>query len=316
MKKNIYTLLSHLATWIVLFLLPMTFEELQFPSILIPTAGIIVVFYLNYLWLTPNFYMKNHKALCWIANTVIVTAIAIALHHWLQVGPFYFFNLAVAAMIANSMRIAIYWQQAEEARLEAEKARADAELSNLRYQTNPHFLLNTLNNIYALTAFDTRRAQEAIQKLSGLLRHILYESQEQEVSIGSEVDFVQNYVELMKIRLPENVEVSLETSLDHSDAKIAPLILIPLVENAFKHGVSMTKPSFIHIKIELTGRRLQCSIKNSNYQKTNDDRSGHGIGLSQVQRRLDLAYPGRYSWQYGLYDGKHTYSSDISIILN
>ena len=119
--RPVYTILSHIATWIVLILLPMTFERLQFPALLAPTMGIIAVFYLNYLWLTPNFYMRGHKALCWVVDSVFVAALAVVMHFWLGIGLVYYFNLAVAAMIANSMRTALHWQQAEEARLEAEQ---------------------------------------------------------------------------------------------------------------------------------------------------------------------------------------------------
>ena len=167
MKNGFYTILSHIATWGVLFLFPMTFRRIEYPLSLIPTMVVIGIFYLNYLWLTPRFYMQGHKVFCWVFNAVLVVVLALLMNRWVGVGRGYFFNLAVSVIIAISMRLGSLWQESEEARLTAEAARADAELSNLRYQMNPHFLLNTLNNIYALTAFDTRRAQEAIQQLSG-----------------------------------------------------------------------------------------------------------------------------------------------------
>jgi sensor histidine kinase YesM len=229
------------------------------------------------------------------------------------VGRGYVFNLAVAVMIAVSMRLGMIWQEAEEARLAAEAAKADAELSNLRYQTNPHFLLNTLNNIYALTAFDTRRAQEAIQQLSGMLRHILYDNQEKEVQMKDEVNFLQNYVNLMKIRQPGSVDITFDTQHVYQQAKIVPLLLIPLIENAFKHGVSPTQPSFIHIRLEADKSSIDFLIENSNHPKLANDQSGHGIGLAQVQRRLDLAYAGHYRWSHGLKDDGAVYFSHINI---
>ena len=315
MKKNIYTTLSHLATWIVLFLLPMTFEELRFPLILIPTAGIIAIFYANYLWLTPNYYMKGRKAVCWIGNTIIIVVLSLALYFWLDVGLFYYFNLAVAAMIANAMRMAIYWQEAEEARLTAEAAKTTAELNNLRYQTNPHFLLNTLNNIYALTTFDVPRAQEAIQQLSGMLRQMLYDNTEKDVLLEDEVKFLENYISLMRIRLIDNVDVTFDKEVKEAGLRIAPLILIPLIENGFKHGISTTKPSFIHIKLTADKERITFLIENSNYPKNDNDQSGHGIGLVQVQKRLDLTYPGKYQWNYGPSADGTVYRSEISITL-
>lgn len=315
MNKRIYTLLSHLATWAVLFLLPMTFGRLQFPARIVSTIGVIAVFYINYSCLA-KLYMKGHKALCWVADFIIVVAIAVIMHFWLGVGRGYVFNLAVATMVATSMRIAMYWQQSEENRLKAEKARVDAELDSLRFQTNPHFLLNTLNNIYALTTFDPPRAQEAIQQMSAMLRHILYDNQEAEVSIESEVDFLKNYIELMKIRYANTIDVTFDTALETDDARIAPLILIPLVENAFKHGVSEVKPSFIHIVLKVDSRHIDFFIENSSHQKDDGDRNGHGIGLEQVYCRLELAYRGHYTWQYGLSENKTLYRSHITITLH
>ena len=313
MNKRIYTILSHLTTWIVLFLLPMTIRRLEFPAMLVPTLGVIAVFYLNYSWLTTGLYMKGRKALCWVSNFVIVAAIAITMHAWFSLGWGYFFNLAVANMIACSMRIAMHWQQAEENRLKAEKARVDAELDSLRFQTNPHFLLNTLNNIYALTTFDTPRAQEAIQQLAAMLRHILYDNREAEVSIESEVEFLKNYVELMKIRYADSIDLTFDTDVKTDKAKIAPLILIPLVENAFKHGVSEGKPSFIRIALNVDKKHIDFQIENSNHQKNSEDRSSHGIGLEQVYCRLELAYRGHYTWQRGLSDDETRYCSHIII---
>lgn len=312
-KQRIYTILSHLATWAVLFLLPLTFGRLQFPARLVPTIGVIVVFYFNYA-LIAKLYMKGHKALCWTADIAVVAAIGTAMHTWLGVGRGYFFNLAVATMIATSMRIAMYWQQSEEKRLKAEKAQADAELASLRFQTNPHFLLNTLNNIYALTTFDTQRAQEAIQQLSAMLRHILYDNQQPEVSLESEVDFLRNYIELMKIRYDnEKIDITFSPTLATDHLKIAPLILTPLVENAFKHGVSTDKPCFVHMALKADCNHIDFRIENSTLQNASEGHTGNGVGLDQVQRRLELAYPSHYTWQHGLSDDKSSYYSHIII---
>ena len=312
MNQNFYTTLSHIATWCVLFLLPMTIRWQDYPNTLIPTAAVIMVFYLNY-FLTPRYYLKGHKAAFWYGNILLIGILAFIMNRWFGTRLGYVFNLSVAVMVSITSQIAKQWHQAEEARLKAEKARANAELSNLRYQTNPHFLLNTLNNIYALTAFDSHRAQEAIQELSAMLRHLLYDNLEEFVSIESEVDFLQNYVKLMKMRVPESVDITFETSLGQGEAKIAPLLLMPLVENAFKHGISMNKPSFVHISLEADSQHIDFLIENSNYQKNDDDHSGHGIGLTQVQRRLELAYPGRYTWHYGPADASKIYQSHITI---
>jgi LytS/YehU family sensor histidine kinase len=172
-------------------------------------------------------------------------------------------------------------------------------LRNLRSQINPHFLLNTLNNIYALTAFDTPKAQQAIQELSKMLRHILYDYQQPKVALSDEVEFLQNYVNLMRIRLSDSVDVKFQTFIANPQLEVAPMVFISLVENAFKHGVSPSEPSFIHIQIESADNQIVCDIQNSNHPKTANDHSGHGIGLVQVQRRLELTYPDHYQWEHG-----------------
>jgi sensor histidine kinase YesM len=223
-------------------------------------------------------------------------------------------NLAIFAGGATSLALARRWFTADQKLKEAEAAHATAELRNLRSQINPHFLLNTLNNIYALTAFDTPKAQEAIQELSKMLRHILYDYQQTTVSLADEIEFLQNYVNLMRIRLQQSVDVQFNISTLNTSVEIAPLLFISLVENAFKHGVSPSEPSFIHIHIESDEHKVVCDIQNSNHPKTADDNSGHGIGLRNVQRRLDLYYPDHYEWVHGPTADGTVFQSRITII--
>ena len=127
------------------------------------------------------------------------------------------------------------------------------------------------------------------------------------------MQFLENYISLMRIRLPQHVEVRFTQDIANPDKKVAPLILISLVENAFKHGVSPTEQSFIHIDVVQQASSLTVKIENSNHPKTERDRSGHGIGLQQVQKRLDLSYPGHYQWEKGVSGA--TYYSHIAISL-
>jgi LytS/YehU family sensor histidine kinase len=211
-------------------------------------------------------------------------------------------NLAIFAGGATALALARRWVITDQKLKEVEAERATAELRNLRSQINPHFLLNTLNNIYALTAFDTPKAQQAIQELSKMLRHILYDYQQPKVALSDEVEFLQNYVNLMRIRLSDSVDVKFQTFIANPQLEVAPMVFISLVENAFKHGVSPSEPSFIHIQIESADNQIVCDIQNSNHPKTANDHSGHGIGLQQVQRRLDLSYPDHYQWEHGSTD--------------
>ena len=206
------------------------------------------------------------------------------------------------------------WNTLETNKREVERQRTESELAQLRNQINPHFLLNTLNNIYALIAFDSDKAQEAVQELSQLLRHVLYDNKQNYTTLEKEMEFMKSYIELMRIRLSSNVTVETTYDMRENDqTPIAPLIFISLVENAFKHGISPTEPS--HIKIYFSEKLgyVRCEIKNSNHRKVGYDKSGSGIGLEQVQKRLDLMYPGKYTWHYGLSDDGNEYLSSLEI---
>lgn len=216
--------------------------------------------------------------------------------------------LCFIAGLAVAIRKSREWRSIEE-------AQRNAELNNLRNQLNPHFLLNTLNNIYALTAFDTEKAQQAIQELSRLLRHLLYDNKQNLVPLKQEADFIHNYVELMRIRLSKEVKVEVNIDIrPDSPTLIAPLIFISLIENAFKHGISTTGSSFISILLkEENDHDVRCTIINSNYPKNSSDKSGSGIGLQQVSRRLELIYPNRHEWKKGVSEDEKTYYSSILI---
>ena len=340
MNSRQTTIITHVATWAALLFVPMmttVHGDGLTPRHVLVSVGIMLsfmaVFYTNFLWITPRYYTKGERRYFLLINIAVIIGVSIAFHLWMNLCNTYYpdprkhpdedhlliyllhsmFNLGIVCTVATSLQLASRWRKTEEARLEAEAARTDAELKTLRNQINPHFLLNTLNNIYALTAIDTTRAQDAIQQLSKLLRHLLYDYEQPTVPLQNEVEFLENYISLMKIRLPQAVEVQSRFTVRNPQLQVAPLIFISLVENAFKHGVSPTEPSFIHVSIETSEDTIACDISNSNHPKTASDHSGHGIGLQQVQRRLDLAYPGRYTWTKGVSDDGKTYSSRIVI---
>ena len=341
MNKRL-SLFLHVAFWAFMFLSPLSYMRghgvtlTQYLMNCMMPLLMMVVFYANYLWLTPRLFVAGKHSYFLIINLVIVVSLGIGLHYWMDfarqlyqpkhsyshipmaLDELFFIlrdiiNLGIFAAVGTALVLGQRWQHNDQARREAEAARIDAELSNLRSQINPHFLLNTLNNIYALTAFDPTKAQEAIQELSKLLRYILYDTQQSMVPLKDEVEFIENYVQLMRIRLPHSVDVNCQFSIGNSQLTIAPLLFISLVENAFKHGVSPTEPSFIHISIEADEQQIICDIQNSNHPKAANDHSGHGIGLQQVQRRLDLAYPGRYTWQRHISDDGKIYQSKITL---
>jgi len=337
MNKHIAGM-CHLAFWAFLFLSPLTywrgtgFNFVHYMLTCMQPLVVMVVFYLNYLVLAPKLFVAGKHRYDLLINVVLLISLGTLVHYWMDfvngmfvpgyrdqdtVGTLSYIardvlNLAIFAAGATALALARRWVTADQKLKEMEAARAQAELRNLRNQINPHFLLNTLNNIYALTAFDTAKAQEAIQELSKMMRHILYDYQKPMIPLKEEIDFLENYVKLMRIRLPQSVEVTFNAVQPTGTVEVAPMILISLVENAFKHGTSPTEKSFVHINISTNGQQLICDIQNSNNPKTASDHSGHGIGLQQVERRLQLAYPDRYTWEQGTRDNDKTYYSTIT----
>ena len=340
MNKHIAGL-CHVALWAFLFLSPLTFwrgtgiKFVQYLMYCMQPLMLMIIFYANYLYLAPRFFVAGKHRYDLLINLVMITTFGIALHYWTDYANDLYgvhvrfddaisdvtnilrdcLNFAIFAGGSTALALARKWFTADQKLQESEAARAKAELYNLRSQINPHFLLNTLNNIYALTAINQERAQDAIQQLSKMLRHMLYDNQESSVALSDELQFLENYISLMKIRLSANVDVTFTYNVEVPGVRIAPLIFISLIENAFKHGVSPTEQSFVHIEINATDHDINCRIENSNHPKSNQDRSGHGIGLNQVQRRLDLAYPNHYKWVKGTNEDGTIYTSAIHIDL-
>lgn len=297
----------------------------------------IIVFYVNYCFLIPRYLFEGRIKQYLLLNILLITCTTAGVHFWQEYTFRMFakesnevrkhiappkwifimrdvFSMILTVGLSAAIRMSGRWVHIEAARREAEKSRTEAELKNLRNQLNPHFLLNTLNNIYALIAFDAEKAQSAVQELSRLLRHVLYDNQQSFVALGKEMDFIRNYIELMRIRLSSNVTV--ETIFNvrpDSRTEIAPLIFISLIENAFKHGISPTEPSFIQIRFSESTEEVQCEITNSYHPKNEADKSGSGIGLEQVRKRLELTYPGRYEWKHGVSEDRKEYKSILSI---
>ena len=186
-----------------------------------------------------------------------------------------------------------------------------AELTWLKHQLNPHFLFNTLNNISSLTQIDPDKAQESIGQLSDLLRYALYDSEAERVPLESEVEFMDNYIDLMALRCNELTTVTKELEAPQGHVEVAPLLFISLVENAFKHGVNARYPSFVRVSMRYQDGQLLFRCQNSLFEKQGSDHIGSGIGLENMKRRLELLYPGRYTYKQQADDG--TYTVEVSL---
>ena len=210
---------------------------------------------------------------------------------------FIFLAIGVRSMIRSND---IAFQLQEEKRKTAE-----AELTWLKHQLNPHFLFNTLNNISSLTQIDPDKAQESIAQLSDTLRYALYDTDTDKVPLAGEVAFMDNYIHLMQLRCNELTEVTTSWDLPDAEVKIAPLLFISPIENAFKHGVNARAASFVRISLRPEGRDLVFRCENPVFEKSGEDHIGSGIGVENLKRRLELIYPEAYSYEHDEKDGAY-----------
>ncbi|WP_426061620.1 sensor histidine kinase [Hymenobacter sp. B1770] len=199
--------------------------------------------------------------------------------------------------IATSITVVQKWQKDAQIRQSLEQQRVSSELSVLKAQINPHFFFNTLNNIYALTLLDGEEARTAIHRLSRMMRYVLYDTAGGFTLLSQEVAFVQDYITLMQLRLDDRVTVTFERPDPLRDVPVAPMLLLPFLENAFKHGVAATQASHIYIALRQPApQTVELEIRNTRLMLPSTDLTGsNGIGLANTRRRLDLLYPGRFN---------------------
>ena len=202
---------------------------------------------------------------------------------------------------ANTGIKLIYQSMRDEQKMEVLKRQnLQAEMDYLKYQINPHFFMNTLNNIHALIDIDTESAKNAVIELSKMMRYVLYDSGSERISLNRDIQFLRNYIELMRIRYTDAVDIRMEYPQNLPESvSIPPLLLIVFVENAFKHGVSYNRHSFIHLRIECSEGTVCSVISNSRHTAVGKPHAA-GIGLENVRKRLSLIY------------GEHNYTLDIA----
>ena len=293
------------------------------------------IYFINALILVPWGYYRNRRWLFWLGNALILAALVYVFfynfnpksfvehipnerYRQYALSNFYASALVAILMSAFLAGIALLVHHVRRSMIinrqlkEEQQKRTEAELEWLKNQINPHFLFNTLNNISSLTQIDPDAAQDSIAQLSDLLRYAMYETDKKTVPIQGEVEFMRNYIELMKLRCNKMTTVNSQFSIQNSKAEVAPLLFISLIENAFKHGVSSNRPSTIDISLKQDGDQLVFCCDNTNYPKDDADRSGSGIGLENTRRRLELMYHDRYEWEQSLTDNIY----HIKITLN
>jgi LytS/YehU family sensor histidine kinase len=288
----------------------------------------IFLFYINYLWLVPKFLFKKRVILYFVCLIIIasVSFYIVEKGHekifsQIQQNPqtkellaklekdniipkmppkrLIFFTYFLTTLVISGLSIGLQLSgriiQNEREKKEIEKEKLNTELSLLKNQVSPHFFFNTLNNIYSLIQINSENAQDAVLKLSKLMRYLLYESEKGEAKLSGEIEFMNNYIDLMKLRLNNKVDLVINFPDIISDISVQPLLFIAFIENAFKHGISYSEKSYIHISMVYTKDEIEFKCSNSRFIGNNENNNtSSGIGLENIKKRLNLLYPQKH----------------------
>ncbi len=316
MRYNKKSIGIHSLAWVVVLLLMMFMASRNG----VITYGLVVlflyfgslnilIFYINYVGLVPMLLARKRYGLYLLGVVALVMVMglvkfgmAVYFKEYMMDAKNITFVLYYTRTLMVSMFFVFFscainftvdWFLNEKARKNFETEKLSAELSFLRSQINPHFLLNSLNTIYSLAYQRSDKTPEAVLKLSDIMKYMLYESNDTKVELSKEVRYIENYIELQRIRSKDNAAINLRVEIDSESEQIVPLILIPFIENAFKHGVINDLAHPVEILVRVNRGKLTFRVSNALGQ-LNKDETG-GIGLQNVRRRLELLYPGRYS---------------------
>lgn len=334
-KKKIFLILIHLVFWALNYLY-ITSGNLNWNGFgkegdLLKKAYLYgmffnaLLFYLQVFWLVPKYYVKNKKAEFWIFSIVLFFVItyletymdvALAVQH--NVYDFEPIAATIIWFYHNSIFHFIYfvvgfYYRFQQEYMKSEKAKQEllvenhnAELKYLKAQLNPHFLFNGINSIYHLIGKNDANAKNTLLKFSNLLRYQLYESNTNTIELHKEINYIEEYIDIEQIRKGSDIHLDFNINIENENNLIKPLLLIPFIENAFKHisNYSNAEDNNISIEIEEKNNILKLYIENSKDNFTHLKKSG-GIGLKNVKKRLDLLYKNKYTLDIQSYEGKY-----------
>ncbi|WP_164974219.1 sensor histidine kinase [Filimonas effusa] len=286
------------------------------------------VYYLNAKILVPKLFRKQKRAYFLVLHATLILGMQVVsrlidyqfgvgeilkaaietgmgaklnlnLRGWTNLDASLLLTTIMIICISTVIAIVQIWQEERLHSQQMQQKQLDAELSFLKAQIHPHFFFNTLNNIYALTFIDVEISRTSLHKLSRMMRYLLYETQNNVTFLSKEVNFVKDYIELMQLRMSEFTTVNLEAPATFTDHEIAPMLLLPFIENAFKHGVSTIHQSRIDIVIQQNGNLLTVDVNNNIFEERVTAIDDGGIGLTNTIRRLNLVYASRHKLSYG-----------------
>lgn len=349
LPRKFLTILTHISLWVIFLVLPIIFESFwsnPMPEKLmgLPPENIrrivgavlnfalICLFYLNFSLLLPRFYLNGQTRLYFLftflvfctfqfvgfllRNYVFIHFAELSDHEVIsQVSiavSTLFFILVWGA--SSGFRLAEEWRRTENSRRETESRRLEAELNLLKSQINPHFLLNSLNNLYALALTAPEKTPSALLKLSEMVAYILYECDKPNIALDRDLHFVRNYIELQKMRLPPNVVLHFDLPENAPLLDIEPMILIPFIENAFKHGLTTKQPCDIIISIKIVRNQLVLKVENDVFPIKNIQKGNiSGIGLANTRQRLEYSYPEKHTLIIEKSDKKHRVELNVEL---
>ena len=277
----------------------------------------IIIFAVNNYLLAPRLLWERHYYSYLLISIAMLVAIFYPLEYYydrLQLLPYYAKDMYIVHGRASFTDLTWYWNvvlglfmmgancsiklifknmRDEQKMVEMERQSLQAEMDYLKYQINPHFFMNTLNNIHALIDIDSEAAKSTVIELSKMMRYVLYDSENAHTNLVQEVQFMENYISLMRIRYMSDVDVRFDVQNPlPATAKVPPLLMIVFVENAFKHGVSYDEPSYVHIDLRCEGGNAICEVRNSRHKSLKVEKGG--IGLENVRKRLELLFGKNY----------------------
>ncbi|MCU4155841.1 histidine kinase [Carboxylicivirga sp. A043] len=335
-KNRSLTFTLHVLAWLVLVILPQLIINRYWGNqnfiawgFYLNAAIYGVIFYINYLLLVPELFFKKRKIVYFLGAITTIAVFYVVMYYlneWFLHDPekerkfaeamdrlakenilpkpplrqlqvyYYILTSTIVSSFAFGLKVIEKHVASEKKQKELEKEKLNSELAFLKNQVSPHFFFNTLNNIYALIGISAPEGQKSVLKLSKLMRYLLYDSENGLTELKQEVVFLNHYIDLMRLRVSPKVEFKIDLPEEHLTVEIPPLLFIPFIENAFKHGISYRENSFIHIKMEVDNKVLQFSCVNS-ISKTPETKlteKHSGIGLENVRKRLQLLYPDKH----------------------
>ena len=339
-KRNNIFILLHIFCWLILgfgflYTRPADWGD-QIPKVFLIKQSVllvilIVTFYLNYYVLIPRLLIQR-SILIYVVITIaligVFTLLKSVINEAFDLNEMPFrqgrsghWNTFVPGMILLTIGLSITisfirkWQAEVNLRQQLEQEKVTSELMLLKAQINPHFFFNTLNTIYSYTLSDGEIARTAITNLSKMMRYVLYDAAGKHTPLTKEFNFIREYVELMKLRTGRKTTVHLKVPEEGGDMMIAPMVFLPFVENAFKHGVSGIQEGYISIHILLNNGNVELIVRNTVYKsrRANEDES-NGIGITNTTRRLELLYPDKYTLSMGMVS-ENEYEAKLKLLI-